>query len=114
MDELLISSEQTAERERDIRQALIHFQRAFMQAGLSPREVYAAMDEFEPVLRELVVPYDKRPQVPARLGLSPTQASAVQRAQSEFVADMELHYRRQVWKSLKVIAGLIGRQNFNS
>lgn len=111
MDELLEKQESA---ERDIRQALVYFQSGFQKGGLSLQEIYAAMDEFEPILRQLIRPHQTRFQIPDRLGLTPAQAAAVRKAHEECMQSTVLHYRKNIWQGLKIIAGLIGRQNYNS
>lgn len=100
--------------ERDIRQALIYFQQGYLKGGLTPGEVYAAMEEFEPVLRDLIQPHPGDFVIPDKLGLTPTQVAAIRKAHADYQRESVLHYRQKIWKGLKIIAGLIGRQNYNS
>ncbi len=111
MDDLLNRQETP---ERDIRQALIYFQKGYLKAGLSPAETYAAMEEFEPILRSLIEPHPESFVLPDKLGLSPTQVAAIRQAHADYLSRTTLHYRRLIWKGLQHIAGLIGRRNFNS
>jgi uncharacterized membrane protein len=111
MDELLEKKEAP---ERDIRQALIYFQTGFQKGGLSLHEVYAAMNEFEPLLRQLVRSHKTEFQLPDKLGLTPAQIAAIRKAHLDHMQEVVLHYRKNIWQALKIIAGLIGRQNYNS
>ncbi len=111
MDEIL---EKMDAQERDIRQALVFFQTGFQKGGLTLAEVYAAMNEFEPVLRQLIKPHTGEFQLPERLGLSAYQVAAIRKAHAEYLQGVVLHYRRNIWHALKIIAKLLGRHNYNS
>lgn len=92
-----------------IRKALDYFRTTYRKAGLTEDEITAAMDELEPIVRKLLVNHAFEMTFAPGICLTEAQVQGIKGAHDECMRGAIKYFGQQMWLSLCIIAGLIGR-----
>jgi len=95
-----------------IRKALDYFRKTYAKAGLSPEEVNLAMEEFEPIVRDLLV----RKEFEFNLNgpFDSEQIKFIEQSHDDAMQSAIKYFSKNIWLALCNIGGLIGRNVQNT
>ena len=82
----------------------------YKKAGLSDESISSALGELEPILKDIIKPFQSNMALPGDVGLSQEQADAIADAHNKCVQDIFTHFYQETGAAVRYIAGLIGRQ----
>lgn len=98
--------------EQGIQKALEYFRNTYKKAGLSENEIELAMEEFEPIVRQLLVRKE------FEFNLSGTfdqeQIELIKSSHNDAMQGAIKYFGEQIWLALCNIGGLIGRSVQNT
>ena len=94
--------------EAAINRAMDYFRSAYLEAGLAEDQIAVAMNELKPIIRQLLVRQEFVMTIPDH-SFSDEQVQLITEVHNSCMHDAIKYFGQQLWISICMIAGLIGR-----